>query len=61
MIYSINLLEKMAIVFGSEEKGISSKIRTNCDFLISIGRLGKTNSLNVGVATGIFLNRFIHD
>ena len=53
--------EKLAIVFGSEEKGISSKIRTNCDFLISIGRLGKTNSLNVGVATGIFLNRFIHD
>ena len=36
--------EKLAIVFGSEEKGISSKIRTNCDFLISIGRLGKTNS-----------------
>ena len=23
--------------------------------------LFKTNSLNVGVATGIFLNRFIHD
>ncbi len=45
----------VAIVVGNEEKGIRRSITEHCDHLISIPMLGKTQSLNVSVATGIIL------
>jgi 23S rRNA (guanosine2251-2'-O)-methyltransferase len=44
-----------AIVVGNEEKGIRRSIAEHCDHLIQIPMLGKTQSLNVSVATGIIL------
>ncbi len=45
----------IAVVIGNEGRGIRSKTRQKCDFLLSIPREGKVESLNASVAAGIFL------
>ncbi|MDA9127547.1 23S rRNA (guanosine(2251)-2'-O)-methyltransferase RlmB [Flavobacteriaceae bacterium] len=45
----------VAIVMGSEDKGISKSVLGLLDGLISIPMLGKTKSLNVSVAAGAIL------
>ncbi len=47
--------DKTALVIGNEHKGISRLIYDNLDFKVTIPRIGETESLNVSVATGIFL------
>ena len=42
-----------AIVMGSESHGIRPEIRTLLDEFITISKIGKAESLNVGIATGI--------
>ena len=42
--------KKIAIVFGSESKGIRKLVRESCDFLSTISMKGKTNSLNVSAS-----------
>ncbi len=44
-----------AIVVGSEENGVSSLVRKNCDYVVSIPMRGKVNSLNVSTATAVLL------
>jgi 23S rRNA (guanosine2251-2'-O)-methyltransferase len=45
----------IALVMGSEGRGIRPLIRKNCDFLISIPMRGQVASLNVSVAAGVIL------
>ncbi len=45
----------VALVVGSEGKGISRLIREKCDFLVSLPMKGKINSLNASVAAGILM------
>ena len=45
----------VAIVLGSEEKGISDEILQLCDGLVAIPEYGHINSLNVSVASGIMI------
>jgi len=45
----------VALVMGSEGRGIRPLIRRKCDFLISIPMRGKVASLNVSVATGVII------
>ena len=47
----------LALVFGSEDKGISRLVDDNCDVMISIRLSGSMQSLNVSVASGIILYR----
>lgn len=47
----------LALVFGSEDKGISRLAGDNCDVMISIRQSGSIQSLNVSVASGIILYR----
>ncbi len=45
----------LALVMGSEGKGIRRLIREKCDAVVSISMRGHLNSLNVSVATGVVL------
>lgn len=50
-----NLIGNIAIVMGSEGKGVSALTKKLCDGVVSMKMYGKVNSLNVSVATGIVL------
>jgi len=45
----------LALVFGSEGRGIRRLIREKCDAVVSIPMRGRINSLNVSVAAGVVL------
>lgn len=47
----------VALIVGSEGRGISRLVLENSDFIIKIPMTGHVNSLNVSVATGILLSR----
>jgi 23S rRNA (guanosine2251-2'-O)-methyltransferase len=49
----------VAIIVGNEEKGIRRSVAEHCDYLVKIPMFGKTQSLNVSVATGILLYEVI--
>lgn len=54
-VYATDLTGPIAIVIGSEGKGLSRLIREKCDFLVSLPMFGRLNSLNASVAAGIIL------
>jgi len=47
---------KTVLVVGSEGFGVSKLVLKNSDYIIKIPMLGKVNSLNASVATGILLS-----
>lgn len=47
--------EKIVLLLGEEVEGITSDLRDMCDDLIEISMVGKKESFNVSVATGIAL------
>ena len=47
---------RSAVVFGSEAAGIDAGVLPLCDALVGIPRVGKMESLNVGVAASIVLS-----
>lgn len=47
--------EKVALLLGEEVEGIAAAMRALCDDLIEIPMVGKKESFNVSVATGIAL------
>ena len=53
--YKANLLGPMAIIIGSEGKGISRLVSTKCDFMLSIPMKGKITSLNASAAAAIVI------
>ena len=53
--YNQDLTGALGIVIGNEGKGISEKVKKNCDFLVKIPMKGKVTSLNAAVSTGIIL------
>jgi len=54
-VYDIDLRGPLALVMGSEDKGLRRLTRDNCDVLVKIPLQGEVGSLNVSVATGICL------
>ncbi len=50
-----DLTGAMALVVGSEGRGISRLVRENCDFMLSLPMAGQINSLNASVACGVVL------
>lgn len=54
-MYQHDLKGPLAIVIGSEGKGIGRLVQETCDFTVSIPMQGKMNSLNASVAAGVLL------
>lgn len=54
-IFSLELNKPLAIIMGSEGKGISKSVLSLVDEKASLPLLGEINSLNVSVACGAFL------
>ena len=53
--YNQDLTGPLGIVIGNEGKGISEKVKKNCDFNVKIPMKGKVTSLNAAVSTGIIV------
>ncbi|HHX50993.1 MAG TPA: 23S rRNA (guanosine(2251)-2'-O)-methyltransferase RlmB, partial [Clostridia bacterium] len=53
--FEVDLLGPVAIVVGSEGRGLGRLVRDTCDFLVGIPMLGRLNSLNAAVAASIVL------
>jgi len=54
-LFSTDLKGPMAIVIGSEEKGIRPLVKKQCDFLLSIPQEGVIDSLNASIAAAVVL------
>ncbi len=54
-LYEIDFSVPIAIVMGSEGKGLRRLTREHCDYLMAIPMAGALSSLNVSVATGLCL------
>ena len=50
-----NWKKPFVLAMGNEQNGLSDKLINNCDQLIKIPMLGKSDSLNLAVSTGIVL------
>ncbi len=53
--YEFDYTGPMALILGSEGKGMRPLIKEKCDVLLSIPLLGKITSLNVSAAAAVFL------
>ncbi|MFD0675027.1 23S rRNA (guanosine(2251)-2'-O)-methyltransferase RlmB [Cohnella sp. GCM10027633] len=53
--HQTKLTGPIAIVIGSEGKGLSRLVREKCDFILSLPMFGNVNSLNASVAAGVIL------
>jgi 23S rRNA (guanosine2251-2'-O)-methyltransferase len=51
----VDLTGRVAIVMGSEGKGLSRLLSEHCDAMLGIPTRGHVDSLNVSVAAGILL------
>ena len=54
-MYEADLTLPTVLVVGSEEDGISEELMELCDEFVKIPVMGKIESLNVSVATGIVI------
>ncbi len=57
-LYDHTFNKKTALVMGSESHGIADDLKPALTHLVEIPRFGKTESLNVAMATGIFLSHY---
>lgn len=55
ILHKTDLTGRLAIIMGSEGKGLRRLTRENCDSLVKIPMKGDVESLNVSVATGVIL------
>jgi len=54
-VYSADFTLPMALVVGTEGKGLRRLTKEQCDVLVAVPMLGKVDSLNLSVATGVLL------
>ncbi|NLY10138.1 MAG: 23S rRNA (guanosine(2251)-2'-O)-methyltransferase RlmB [Firmicutes bacterium] len=58
-MYQQDLTGPIALVVGSEGKGMSELVKKSCDFIVSIPMFGKINSLNASVAGGLIMYEIV--
>jgi 23S rRNA (guanosine2251-2'-O)-methyltransferase len=54
-VYKTDFTVPMALVVGTEGKGLRRLTKEQCDVLVSVPMLGQVESLNLSVATGVLL------
>ena len=54
-IYELDTTRRLALVVGSEGRGVREIVRKNADFVVRIPMYGKVGSLNVSVAAAVAL------
>jgi len=54
-LFSMDFTVPLAIVVGSEEKGLRPLVKKNCDMLVNIPQVGDVDSLNASVAGGVVM------
>ena len=54
-IYDVDFKKPVAIIMGSEQRGINKSVKSISDEVVRLPMYGKIESLNVSVACGIFL------
>ena len=57
-IYDIDFRKK-AIIIGNEANGVEKEVLEKADLLVKIPMLGRTESLNASVATGVILYEYV--
>jgi 23S rRNA (guanosine2251-2'-O)-methyltransferase len=55
LYHQANLTGPIAVVIGSEGRGLSRLVKETCDFLIKLPMRGQVESLNASVAGGLIL------
>ncbi len=55
-INDIDISQPMALIFGTERRGISDEVKTAADEFVSIPMYGFTESFNISVSVAITLN-----
>ena len=58
-IYDFDWNRDLALILGSEERGLSQPARKRCHQLVSIPSTGSLSSLNVSVSAGIILSEIV--
>ncbi len=58
-LHEADLAGSVALVMGREHAGLSKRIASRCDVLVSLPMAGVVSSLNVSVATGICLYEIV--
>lgn len=58
-IYTFDFSCSVALIMGSEDKGLRRLTKSNCDGLFSIPMLGAVESLNISVATAVALYEIV--
>lgn len=54
-VFDADFKGPLALVVGSEEKGIRPWVKKQCDYLVSIPQFGRISSLNASVAAGVVI------
>ena len=54
-LYDVDLKGPVGIILGGEEKGLRQSTERHCDIVCKIPMVNEVESLNVSVATGIYL------
>lgn len=57
--YTFSTEEKIAVIFGNEVTGVEQETILHCDGSLEIPQLGMKHSLNISVAAGIVLYKFV--
>lgn len=53
--HEVDYTGAIALVVGSEGRGVSRLVKEQCDYIVSMPMKGKVNSLNASVAAGILM------